>query len=259
MRRFESDYDNLYMLISHKRAKNLEEKKMGDWINLFNGKNLNGWRSLIRKRRDDEIVDMISEEPIGWQVAGSVSLNSEDPRKFTIHPGEGILVNNQYEQAPNILTEITHGDCELHIEFAVPQGSNSGVYLMGKYEIQILDSWSRKEEKPSKFDCGAIYPRWINNKNVGGSPPRVNASRPPGEWQSFDVIFHAPKFDGEGNKISNAIFEQVVWNGIVVQENVEVDGPTRAAMIGPERPRGPLMLQGDHGPVAFRNIRMREI
>ncbi|RLE07344.1 hypothetical protein DRJ00_08320, partial [Candidatus Aerophobetes bacterium] len=157
----------------------------------------------------------------------------------------------------DLATESSYGDCELHIEFVVPERSNSGVYLMGHYEIQILDSWGETELKFSS--CGGIYARYINGQEVGGKPPRVNASRPPGEWQSYDVIFRAPKFDDTGRKISNAVFERVVWNGVVVHENVEVEGPTRASMPGPERPQGPLMLQGDHGPVAFRNIRIRRI
>ena len=128
---------------------------------------------------------------------------------------------------------------------------------MGHYEIQILDSWGETQLK--YCTCGGIYARYIDGKDIGGKPPRVNASRPPGEWQSYDVIFRAPKFDDDGKKICNAVFEQVTWNGIVVHENVELEGPTRASISGPERPQGPLMLQGDHGPVAYRDIRIREI
>ncbi len=87
-------------------------------------------------------------------------------------------------------------------------------------------------------------------------PPRVNASRAPGQWQTFDIIFCAPRFDKNGRKISNARFEKVVHNGIAVHEDVELTGPTRASAYNDEKPFGPLMLQGDHGPVAYRNIRI---
>jgi hypothetical protein len=84
----------------------------------------------------------------------------------------------------------------------------------------------------------------------------VNASRPPGEWQSFDVIFRAPRFDASGVKIANAKFVKVVHNGQVIHENIEVRGPTRGARFGDEKSAGPLLLQGDHGPVAYRNVRI---
>ena len=145
----------------------------------------------------------------------------------------------------------------MHIEFVVPEGSNSGVYFMGRYEIQILDSWGETELKYGT--CGGVYARWINEQSVGGYPPRVNMSRPPGEWQSYDVEFRAPRFDENGRKTANAIFVSVVWNGELVHENAEVDGPTRASMLNDEAPKGPLMLQGDHGPVAYRNIRILSI
>jgi len=122
--------------------------------------------------------------------------------------------------------------------------------------VQILDSWGVKQ--PKFGDCGGIYQRWDgkNRRGFEGHPPRVNASRPPGQWQTFDVIFRAPRFDSDGKKVANAKFIKVVHNGAVVHENVEVTGPTRAATFGDEKPIGPLMLQGDHGPVAYRNIRI---
>jgi len=106
-------------------------------------------------------------------------------------------------------------------------------------------------------DCGGIYQRWNgkrNPKGYEGRPPRVNASRRPGQWQTFDVIFRAPRFDKKGQKIANARFEKVVHNGIVIHADVELSGPTRASAYNDEKPTGPLMLQGDHGPVAYRNI-----
>jgi hypothetical protein len=129
------------------------------------------------------------------------------------------------------------------------------VYFQSRYEVQILDSWG--VEKPKHGDCGGIYQRWKDGKGFDGHPPRVNASRPPGQWQTFDVIFRAPRFDAAGRKVENARFIAVKHNGIVVHENVEVSGPTRASTFGDEKPTGPLMLQGDHGPVAYRNLWIR--
>ena len=140
----------------------------------------------------------------------------------------------------------------IHVEFMVPKGSNSGVYLMGRYEIQILDSYGKK--KVSHGDCGGIYQRWANNKGFEGHAPKMNASRPPGVWQTFDAVFRAPRFDDSGKKIADARFEKVIHNGTVVHKDVVCTGPTRSASFNDEKPMGPLMLQGDHGPVAYRNI-----
>jgi hypothetical protein len=126
------------------------------------------------------------------------------------------------------------------------------VYFQGLYEIQVFDSYGK--DKVTFSDCGGIYARWISDQNVGGEPPRVNASKAPGVWQSFDAIFKAPRFDAAGKKIADAKFVKVWHNGVLVHENADLPGPTRASLPGPEAPTGPLMLQGDHGPVAYRNI-----
>jgi hypothetical protein len=128
---------------------------------------------------------------------------------------------------------------------------------MGRYEIQILDSWQAHGLRFST--CGGVYARWIDETAVGGAPPRINASRPPGEWQEYDIRFRAPRFELDGTRSQRATFEQVVWNGELVHKNVELDGPTRASMAEDEVPRGPLMIQGDHGPVGFRNIHLTEL
>lgn len=222
-----------------------DTKSEKGWIELFNGRDLSGWRALSKDGKHE------------WRVAGKVTLNPDDEKLFAIEPGEGIFVNGDKGRTANIATELNHADCEAHIEFVVPKGSNSGVYFMGHYEIQVLDSWGKEEVQYS--DCGGIYCQWINNQAVGGTPPRVNAAKPPGEWQTYDVIFQAPRFDEKGNKTRNAMFVKVVHNGVVVHENVEVGGATRASMPGPERTQGPLMLQGDHGPVAYRNVRIRPL
>ena len=218
---------------------------VGDVLRPFNGQNLEGWLARSEDGQHD------------WAVVGRVALNPEDPTRFVTEPGEGVFYNGASGRTADLCTEYQHGDCELHVEFVVPRGSNSGVYFMARYEVQILDSWGATEI--TFQTCGGIYARWINEKHSGGAAPRVNASKPPGEWQVYDVIFRAPRFDAAGNKVANARFERVVWNGEVVHENVEAEGHTRAAMLTEEAPRGPLMLQGDHGPVAYRNLVLRPL
>ena len=193
-----------------------------------------------------------------WQIVGEAFSDPSNERKLSAREGTGILLNGPNGRTRNAFTKMEHGDIEAHIEFLVPKGSNSGVYFQGRYEIQVLDSWGVKELKHG--DCGGIYQRWDGSrdpKGFDGRPPRANASRPPGEWQTFDVVFRAPRFDENGRKTANGVFVKVVHNGTVVHENQEVTGPTRAAAFGDERPTGPIMLQGDHGPVAYRNIRVR--
>ena len=217
---------------------------MAHWIDLFDGESLNGWEAVSGGDHD-------------WRAAGGVPLSADDPGMFDIQDGKGILVNGASGRTANLMTDRHFGDCEIHLEFVVPKGSNSGVYVVGQYEIQILDSWGA--EDLTYKTCGGIYCRWIDEKPVGGSPPRLNASRRPGEWQSYDVVFRAPRFAESEKRTSPAIFERVVWNDAIVHENVTSEGPTRGAMSETERPRGPLMVQGDHGPVAYRNIRIREL
>jgi hypothetical protein len=207
---------------------------------LFNGKDLTGWR-----------------KPTGdWTAAKAVSLDATDPEKFVITPGEGILVNGAKERSVNLISELEFGDAQAHVEFWIPQHSNSGVYLMGRYEIQIYDV---EKAKYPGMECGGIYGRAAGDQTVEGHSPRVNASKPPGEWQTFDITFRAPRFDSAGKKIENAKMVKVVHNGQIIHENVELNGPTRSAMSLQEKPAGPIMLQGNHGPVAFRNLRIEAI
>jgi hypothetical protein len=219
---------------------------MSEWTELFNGRNMDGWTA--RKEH-------------AWRVAGGVTVDAEEPRRFVIQDGTGIMVNGETGRTVDIHTVMEHGSCELHIEFCVPQKSNSGVYLQGQYEIQVLDSWGTPDSEVTYSSCGGIYGRWIEETKTSydGKAPNVNASRPPGEWQSFDVIFHAAKFDSSGKKLANARFERVLQNGILIHENFECTGPTRGAWNDADIPLGPLRLQGDHGPVGYRNIRLRPL
>lgn len=210
--------------------------KLPDRVPLI-GKDFSNWRQPVRK----------------WQTAGDVTVDPDNKKRLAIEPGTGIIGANG--GSPNLISRAEFGDIRAHIEFMVPQRSNSGVYFMGRYEIQVFDSW--QVETPAFSDCGGIYQRWDNSrtpKGFEGKPPKVNASLPPGTWQYYDVIFRAPRFDSSGKKTANARFVKVVHNGILIHENREVTGPTRASTYKDEKPLGPLMLQGDHGPVAYRNI-----
>jgi hypothetical protein len=219
---------------------------MTDWQDLFDGMTLEGWTAKREHR---------------WRVAGDVRTDPADDRVFQIDPGTGLLVNGDTGRTADLHTVLEHGSCELSLEFCVPVKSNSGVYLMGQYEIQILDSWGTPDDELKYSSCGGIYARWIEETRTAydGHAPRINASRPPGEWQSLEVIFHAPRFDAAGRKTANARFERVIHNGVIIHEAVECTGPTRGAWQAEDIPRGPLRLQGDHGPVAYRYLRLRPL
>ncbi|HEU4723147.1 MAG TPA: family 16 glycoside hydrolase [Gemmatimonadaceae bacterium] len=195
-----------------------------------------------------------------WRVAGGASVDRARALALTGEAGSGVLVNSPTDAAKgHLLTTFEHGDLDLALDVMLPKGSNSGVYLMGRYEVQLFDSWG--VPRPTFADMGGIYQRWNERRGPGnegyeGVPPRLNASRAPGLWQHLEIVFRAPTFDGR-RKIANARFVKVTLNGVVVQENVEVTGPTRAAPFDDERPTGPLMIQGDHGPIAVRNLQYK--
>lgn len=197
-----------------------------------------------------------------WSIAGNVQSDYEIEGSMNLFDGTGVLVNNpDDDNRQNIFTEFEHGDLELKLEFLVPRGSNSGIYLQGRYEVQILDSW--KVNEPLFSDVGGIYERWDESMPEGeqgyeGIPPKVNAGIAPGLWQEYHILFRAPRFDDSGNKTENARFEKVYLNGALIHENVEVTGPTRASEFTDEVEEAPIMLQGDHGPVAFRNIQYKK-
>jgi hypothetical protein len=157
----------------------------------------------------------------------------------------------------DIRTRQKFGDCQLHLEFATPaevegrgQGrGNSGVHLMDRYEVQILDSF----ENTTYFDgqCGAVYKQ---------QPPTVNASRGPGQWQTLDIVFEAPRFDSQG-KLRRPAFITVLHNGILVHHHYELQGGTSYVAppsYSPHPRKDLLRLQFHQDPVKFRNIWIRE-
>jgi Domain of Unknown Function (DUF1080) len=196
-----------------------------DAIVLFNGKDLSRWRDK-------------DGGPAKWNVRDGY---------VEVAPGTG-----------DIATSDKFGDVQLHIEWAtpgVPKGEgqergNSGVFLMGRYEIQVLDSYDNKTYYHGQ--AGSVYKQHA---------PLVNASRKPGEWQTYDIVFHAPKFDEQGKVIDRARVT-VLHNGVLIQNNVEIYGNTyhdRPALYTAHPSEQPLGLQ-DHGnPVRYRNIWIRRL
>ena len=197
-----------------------------DAVVLFNGKDLSQW---VQKK---------DGSPAKWKVENGY---------LEVVPKTG-----------DIQTRTAFGDCQLHVEFAEPSPAkgedqdrgNSGVFLQGLYETQVLDSYQSKTYADGQ--AAAIY---------GQYPPLVNASRPPGRWQAYDIIFQGPRFDASG-KLTRPARETVFHNGVLVQDNVELTGPTAHGARPPYKPtpeKLPLALQ-DHGhPVHYRNIWIREL
>ena len=176
-------------------------------------------------------------------------------------PAKWIVRDGYVEVAPGtgeIQTADKFGDVQLHIEWATPsvvkgegqERGNSGVFLMGRYEVQVLDSY--QNETYYHGQAGAVYKQYA---------PLVNASRKPGEWQAYDIIFHAPRFDEQGKVVDRARVT-VLHNGVLIQNNVEIYGTTyndRPALYTPHPAQEPLRLQ-DHGnPMRFRNIWIRRL
>ncbi len=195
-----------------------------------------------------------------WTIAGGIKADYRDS-VFTIVTGKAVLLNNIKpgdHTGKNLLTNLKHGDIYLELDYNMPRGSNSGIYFQGRYEVQLFDSWGVAH--PRVFDNGSIYERWDESKPEGqkgfeGHPALKNASFAPGIWQHLEVLFQAPRFDAGGKKISDARFLFVKLNGVIIHENIILHGPTRAAAFNDEAAQGPIMIQGDHGMVALRNIR----
>jgi len=203
------------------------------------------------------------QAPTGeWTEVGSVALDPSNARLLISQPGQGVMVNGRLGKTDNLVSKAEFRDVEAHVEFLIPEGSNSGVKFMGLYEIQIADSHGI--DRPSAEDCGGIYPRAREEPKYHhidkGFPPRVNAARPAGEWQTLDVTFRGPRFDAQGKKTTAATFVKVVLNGKTIHENVAPQSPTGSAWLWKaEVPDGPLLLQADHGLVAFRSVRIRPL
>ncbi len=196
-----------------------------DAIVLFDGHDLSKWRAA-------------DGAPAKWKLGDGI---------FEVAPGTG-----------DMSTRDAFGDCQLHVEWAAPSPAhgedqdrgNSGVFLHSLYEVQVLDSYQSKTY--SDGQAAAIY---------GQYPPLVNACRPPGEWQTYDIVFHGPRFDA-GGKLTRAAMITVIQNGVLVQDHVRIMGPTAHMKRLPYQAtpeKLPLKLQDHHHPVRYRNIWVREL
>ena len=209
-----------------------------DPVTVFDGTNLDEWE--VKKRNKGENKWVVGDP----KVEG-------DSKSFTVEnagAGKGKAMINQvsgHGQSWDIYSKKKFGSCRIEVEFMVAKGANSGVYVMGEYEVQILDSYGK--EKMGNGDMGAIY---------GAKPATSNPCKKHGEWQKYVIEFQAPKFDKDGKKIANAKFIKVELNGTVIQKDIEMKGPTPAGVTGKEAAEGPVMFQGDHGAVSFRNVKV---
>jgi len=196
-----------------------------------------------------------------WQIVGSVQADLNKANTLYFTKGSGVLLNlpDKKQKGEDLYTIEDHSDIDLELEYLMASESNSGIYLQGRYEIQLLDTWGATAIRSGSN--GGIYERWNESKPNGqkgymGYAPRQNASRAPGLWQKLKISFQAPRFDSNGGKTANAVMLKVELNGVLIHDNVELSGPTRGAMADGEVAAGPLRIQGDHGAVAFRNIKI---
>jgi hypothetical protein len=216
-------------------------------------------------QKSDEPVKWIDAGPVGGPPSDAIVLfggKAEDLANWKKADGsdakwsvaDGVMT---VTGTGNIFTRQEFGDVQLHVEWASPsevKGSgqgrgNSGVYLQGRYEIQVLDSYRDTNPTYSDGQAGAFYTNF---------PPLVNPCRKPGEWQSYDIIFETPKPSADGKTVEPGHFT-VLFNGVLIQNHVPVKGSTTAAAFSGAVPKGPLMLQ-DHGnPVRYRNIWVRPL
>jgi hypothetical protein len=197
----------------------------------------------------------------GWSVVGDAHLADGRSRRLEGDAGEGVMLSRGQT---DLYTREDFQDVEVKCEFLIAAESNAGVKLNGLYEIQIRDTAGKPVAELTGDDLGGVYPR----AELGppyeyldkGVPPKVNSAKPAGEWQSLEITFRSPRFDATGKKTEKARFVRVVLNGEVIHENVDLECPTGAAWDEqPEVARGPVMLQGNHGPVAFRKLAVRPI
>jgi hypothetical protein len=210
-----------------------------------------------------QLADLAAWTETGdWAMADEIQGSTQEKKWKSVKPGKAILYNGAEGKTINITSKGSHGDAEIEVEFMIPKSSNSGIYLMSRYELQILDSYGKADNAITVHDGGAIYERWDESKPEGskgyeGTPPSTNASSAPGTWQTYKILFRAPRFDAQGKKTENARFIRVEHNGVVIHEDVEVTGPTRGGAEGPEVASAPVIIQGDHGPVAYRKLVVR--
>jgi hypothetical protein len=215
----------------------------------------------------DDRVSLVDKDFTTWRSPWAewrmVGIAEPDPRghpSLFCLPGRGMVVNGFYGRTLDLVSEAEFGEVAVHVTFKIPEKSESGIYFMGRYEIQIADSSQVEKPKYPGLECGGIMPsRFESGRGINGHSPRLNACTETGTWQTFDITFRPPRFDMAGKKIANAEFVEVLHNGKVIHEHVEVPEPTLDAMWNDEKPGGPIVLQGSHGQVAFRTVTVKRL
>lgn len=209
---------------------------------LFNGKDLAGWKLRDPKR------------PVTWKIVSEASLDPADNKKLAGTgaggTADGVLLRlplPKGQEGTDLISEQEFGDAVVELEYMLAKDSNSGVFLQGQYEVQLTDSVGIADDKMQPGDHGGIP--WTQK-------PLLNASGKLGEWQTCRIVFRAPRFDDKGKKTENARLLSVTLNGKKVQDNLELKEPTGSELDGGERAKGPLLLQGNEGIVAFRRLRV---
>jgi hypothetical protein len=220
----------------------------GAWVDLLadNGK---AWKTI---------------EP-GWIKTDTVIVDpmKKNLLKASAKDGGTVWVNGEKGKLKDLYTKQKFGDCEVQIEFLLATKSNSGIKFHGVYEIQIHDSFGIAKDKLKGEHSGGIYPRAVyqpNYKHIDdGIAPTVNACKKPGEWQTLTVIFHAAKFNDKNEKTANAKIVKATLNDQVVQDHVEMKTPTGNNWEKKEVAVESFMLQADHGPIAIRSFKIRDV
>ncbi len=223
------------------------------------------WKVSDRHRPMAVVITPAPVDQPGAPPSDAVVLfNGHDLSQWTDHhggPPQWRVGDGYFETVPgkgDLKTKQAFGDCQLHVEWATPNPphgkdqdrGNSGIYIMSLYELQVLDSYQSTTYADGA--AGAIYAQF---------PPLVNASRPPGEWQTYDIVFHGPRFSADG-KVLQPASETTLHNGVLVQDNSVLTGPTTymgRPQYKPQPEKMPLLLQDHDHPVRFRNIWIREI
>ncbi|MCY3001282.1 MAG: DUF1080 domain-containing protein [Planctomycetota bacterium] len=203
----------------------------GDALAAWNGK---GWQQSEVKLADDK-----------KQLVVNAEAKADD--------WGGPAINNLGGETGDLVSRFEFGDIDFSVQFLLPENGNSGIYLMGRYEIQLRDSSGVTQLGPG--DCGGIY-AGADAKKWPGSAPTFQTFRGAGRWHSLSGSFQAPRFDAQGKKIANAKFKRVMIDDTLLQEELEVPTPTAGGYAG-EVAHGPLRIQGDHGPVAIRGVRVK--
>lgn len=194
----------------------------------------------------------------GWQQVEGVRIAEGQTSLLTKGRGTILYNGDAPEEAPLLITEEHFQDCIIKIDFILAKGSSAGLYVQGRYEINIADNHGQHEL--NFYDMGGLGQRWNESrepKGFDGVAPTANATKAPGEWQTMEVRFRAPRFNEAGKKVDDAFFLEVRVNGEVVQRNTLAKGYTRGSLFGWEQASGAVVLQAGGGPIAIRKFDAR--